>query len=56
MHNLEHFIVVTIGVGLDPVVSQGLGRAASALVEGGDESGFVVDLVELLIKIGHGIE
>jgi hypothetical protein len=56
MHNFEHFIVATISVGLDSIVSQGLGRAAPALVQGGDESGFVVDLVELLIKVGHGFE
>jgi hypothetical protein len=56
MHKLEHFVVVAIGVGLDSIVSQGLGRTAPTLVQGGDESRFVFDLVELLIIIGHGFE
>ena len=56
MYNIEHFIVVVIGVRLDALICQGLGRTASTLVQGGNEASFIFDLIELLIKIGHGFE
>jgi hypothetical protein len=56
MHNFEHFVVVAICVGPDAVIGQGLGRTATALVQGGDEAWFIPNLFELLVIIAHGFE
>ena len=55
VYNIEHFVVVVVGIGSYAVIGQGLGSTASTLIQGSDESGFVSDLVKLLIVVGHGL-
>ena len=54
MNQAEHFIVIRVGIRTNAVILQGLGCAATTLVECSDESGFVSDFFELLVGIGHG--
>ena len=46
--NAEHLLVTRVAVLIDSVQAQRLGRAATTLIEGGDETGFVLDLLQLL--------
>jgi hypothetical protein len=50
VHNREHLVIVRPGILVDAVEAQRLRRAAAALVERGDESGFCSDFLELLFE------
>src|SRR5207248_647172 len=49
VHEAEHLLVVRVGVLVDAVLLQGVGRAPAALVERGDEPPPVPHLFELLL-------
>src|SRR5690606_34753715 len=53
MDQVEHLVFTRVGALLDPVQLQRLGRAPTALIEGGDEALTGADLLELLLVHGR---
>ncbi len=53
VHDVEHLLLVLIGVLVDAVELQRLRRAAAALVERRDETLVVLDLGQLLVEVAH---
>ena len=49
VHQIEHLLVIAVRTVFEAVQPQRLGRAASALIQGGDEAGRLLDLVELFL-------
>jgi hypothetical protein len=53
VHDPEHAFVIRPGILIDSVQTQRLGRAAPALVEGGDKAARGSDFLHLLIELTH---